>query len=84
MFTPFTNLISRNPELKYLLSFNFGNTKELNMDGFDFEDSLGSLGASDEEPAYVPPPKKEPTKPIFSDDSDHGKPKTQVDKSIVF
>ena len=54
------------------------------MDGFDFEDSLGSLGASDEEPAYVPPPKKEPTKPIFSDDSDHGKPKTQVDKSIVF
>lgn len=51
------------------------------MDGFDFEDSLGSLGGSDQEPAYVPPPKKQPLKDMFSDDSENGKPKTHVDKS---
>lgn len=51
------------------------------MDGFDFEDSLGSLGDSDNEPVYVPPPKKPGLKAMFSDDSEHDKPKTLVDKS---
>lgn len=51
------------------------------MDGFDFEDSLGSLGESDNEPVYVPPPKKAGLKAMFSDDSEHDKPKTLVGKS---
>lgn len=51
------------------------------MDGFDFEDDLGSLAGSDHEPAYVPPPKKKVMKDMFSDDSDNGKPKTLIEKS---
>ena len=51
------------------------------MDGFDFEDDLGSLAGSDNEPEYVPPPKKKVMKDMFSDDSDNGKPKTLIEKS---
>lgn len=51
------------------------------MDGFDFEDDLGSLVGSDNEPAHVPPPKKKVMKDMFSDDSDNGKPKTLIEKS---
>jgi hypothetical protein len=51
------------------------------MDGFDFEDSLGSLGESElHQPVHVPPPKKQNLKEMFSEDSEHEKPKTLVGK----
>jgi hypothetical protein len=50
------------------------------MDGFDFEDSLSGLGESDNEPVYVPPPKKTKPKELFSDNSADDKPKTQEEK----
>lgn len=51
------------------------------LDGFDFEDDLGSLAESDNEQVKAPPPKKQNLKDLFSDDSDQEKPKSTVEKS---
>ena len=50
------------------------------LDGFDFEDDLGSLAESENEQVKAPPPKQN-LKDIFSEDSDQEKPKSTIDKS---
>ncbi|CAI2384892.1 unnamed protein product [Moneuplotes crassus] len=52
------------------------------MDGFDFEDSLGSLGESDNDQPQEPLPKKSNLKDMFSDDSEP--PKTLNGKAPSF
>ena len=51
------------------------------LDGFDFEDDLGSLADSDNDKPKAPP-KKQNLKDIFSEDSDQEKPKSTIEKSM--
>ena len=43
-------------------------------DAFDFDYDIGSLGESDNEPAYIPPPKQNNIKKEFSNTSEKSKP----------
>ena len=51
------------------------------MDGFEFDDSLGSLAHESDEEIQKPEVKKKNLKDMFSDDSDEEKPKTFDEKS---